>query len=99
MPKLIFVTAMLYSLLLSSTSLYSQNNQIGTTDLGAVNHSDAFLQVMKMLGNWEGKLYMVDGTVVDTTTSFNLTSNGNTIVERLVEDGVEMLTTLSLIHI
>ena len=55
MPKLIFVTALLYSLLLSSTSLYSQNNQIGTTDLGAVNHSDAFLQVMKMLGNWEGK--------------------------------------------
>ena len=65
------------------------------TDLGAVDHSDAFLQVMKMLGNWDGKLYMTDGTVVDTNTSFNLTSNGNTIVETLVEDGVEMLTTYS----
>ena len=38
---------------------------------------------------------MFDGTVVDTTTSFKLTSNGNTIVETLVEDGVEMLTTYS----
>ena len=95
MPKLIYATALLSSILLTSTSSYSQNNQIGATDLGAVNHSDAFLQVMKMLGNWEGTLYMFDGTEVDTTTSFKLTSNGNTIVETLVEDGVEMLTTYS----
>ena len=81
MSKLIYATALLSSMLLSSTISYSQNNQIGTTDLGAVDHSDAFLQVMKMLGNWDGKLYMTDGTVVDTSTSFNLTSNGNTIVE------------------
>ena len=95
MSKLIYATTLLSSMLLSSTIAYSQNNQIGTTDLGAVDHSDAFLQVMKMLGNWDGKLYMTDGTVVDTNTSFNLTSNGNTIVETLVEDGVEMLTTYS----
>ncbi len=70
MPKLIYATVLLPSMLLTSTSSYSQNNQIGATDLGVVNHSDAFLQVMKMLGNWEGTLYMFDGTEVDITTIF-----------------------------
>ena len=78
-----------------STSVYSQNNQIGNTDLGTVNHSEAFLQVMKMVGDWEGKLHQSDGTIVDTSTSFRLTSNGNTVVETLVEDGIEMITTYS----
>jgi hypothetical protein len=78
-----------------STSVYSQINQIGNTDLGAVTHSETFLQVMKMVGDWEGKLHQPDGTIVDTSTSFKLTSNGNTVVETLVEDGVEMITTYS----
>lgn len=82
-------------LIIFSSSVYSQNNRIGNTDLGAVTHSEAFLQVMKMVGDWEGKLHQPDGTIVDTSTSFKLTSNGNTVVETLVEDGVEMITTYS----
>jgi hypothetical protein len=77
------------------TTSFSQSSQIGVTDLGDVTHSVAFRQVMKMLGNWEGKLHQPDGSIVETSTSFRLTSNGNTVVETLVEDGVEMITTYS----
>ena len=77
------------------TTSFSQSSQIGVTDLGDVTHSVAFRQVMKMLGNWEGKLHQPDGSIVETSTSFRLTSNGNTVVETLIEDGVEMVTTYS----
>jgi len=77
------------------TTSFSQSSQIGVTDLGDVTHSVAFRQVMKMLGNWEGKLYQSDGSPVETSTNFKLTSNGNTIIETLIEDGVEMVTTYS----
>ena len=74
---------------------FAQNNQIGGTDLGEVDRSLAFELVTKLLGSWEGKLHQPDGTVVETSTSFRLTSNGNTVVETLIEDGVEMVTTYS----
>ena len=51
------------------TTSFSQSSQIGVTDLGDVTHSVAFRQVMKMLGNWEGKLYQSDGSPVETSTN------------------------------
>ena len=38
-------------------SLYSQNTTIGDVDMGETKTSDAFNQVKKLLGKWEGKLY------------------------------------------
>lgn len=48
-----------------------------------------------MVGKWEGQLSRSTGEVVTTRSEFRLVSDGNTIVETLIEDGVEMLTTYS----
>ena len=84
----------LCSMLLASVS-FAQNTTIGDVDMGEVQNSKAFNQMKKMIGKWEGKLYQQSGTVVDTYSEFKLVSNGNTIVETLIEDGVEMMTTYS----
>ena len=65
------------------TTSFSQSSQIGVTDLGDVTHSVAFRQVMKMLGNWEGKLYQSDGSPVETSTNFKRTSTGYASIETL----------------
>ena len=48
-----------------------------------------------MLGKWEGTLTQHSGNVIEASYNFKLLSNGNTIREDLVEDGVEMFTTYS----
>jgi hypothetical protein len=89
------ISSLAFASLLLPSIAFAQNNQIGGTDLGEVDRSSAFELVTKLVGNWVGKLHQPDGTVVETSTSFRLTSNGNTVVETLVEDGVEMVTTYS----
>ena len=89
--KLNLLTVILLTSLISN----ADNTTIGGVDMGEVKNSDAFNQVKKMLGKWEGKLYQQSGVIVDTSSEFKLVSNGNTIVEKLVEDGVEMMTTYS----
>ena len=86
---------LILGLFVMSVSSIAQNTTIGDVDMGEVNNSKAFEQIKKMLGKWEGKLYQQSGAVVDTSSEFKLVSNGNTIVEKLVEDGVEMMTTYS----
>ena len=56
-------------------------------------HHSAFDKMKQMEGTWEGKLTRVTGEVVDTRSEFRLIADGNTMVETLIEDGVEMLTT------
>ena len=68
---------------------------IGDIAMTEANHSEAFNQMKQMLGVWEGKLTQYTGSVIDTYSEFRLVSGGNTITEKLVEDGVEMLTTYS----
>ena len=80
-------------ILIFSINIESQNNNIGEVDLGNVSHSDAFNHIKKMVGEWKGKLHQPNGTIVDTYSNFKLVSNGNTIIETLIEDGVEMVTT------
>ena len=48
-----------------------------------------------VVGKWEGQLSRSTGEVVTSRSEFRLVSDGNTIVETLVEDGMEMLTTYS----
>jgi hypothetical protein len=57
--------------------------------------SEAFNQIKKMLGTWEGSVTVSDGTVIETTSEYKLISGGATILETIVEDGVEMATTYS----
>ena len=88
------LTIFILGLFLSLNS-FAQNTTIGSVDMGEIKNSEAFNQVKKLLGKWEGKLYQQSGAVVDTYSEFRLVSNGNSIVEKLVEDGVEMMTTYS----
>ena len=47
-----------------------------------------------MLEKWKGKLTQDSGNVINASYHFKLVSNGNTIREELIEDGVEMFTTI-----
>ena len=48
---------LLTGILLTSLISNADNTTIGGVDMGEVKNSDAFNQVKKMLGKWEGKLY------------------------------------------
>ena len=92
-----------------SFNCFSQSNSLGTLSLPDTDTADAFNQVKKMLGTWQGELTQASGNVVEQYSEFYLVSGGNTIYERIIEDGIEMHTTytdvdgkllvLSLIHI
>ena len=56
-------------------------------------HHSAFDKMEQMVRTWEGKLTRVTGEGVDTLSEFRLIASGNTMVETLIDDGVEMLTT------
>ena len=63
--------------------------------MALADHHSAFDQMKQMAGSWEGTLTRSTGEVVETRSNFRLISDGNTMVETLIEDGVEMLTTYS----
>jgi hypothetical protein len=92
-----FINTLFLALLISSISnnTNAEETYIGDVSMGEVKHSAAFTQMKRMLGEWEGKLYQQSGAVVDTYSKFRLVSNGNSIVETLIEDGVEMFTKYS----
>ncbi|MGB1342751.1 MAG: hypothetical protein ACPHF3_06540 [Pseudomonadales bacterium] len=55
----------------------------------------AFDQMKQMAGSWQGTLTRSTGEVVETRSNFRVISDGHTMIETLIEDGVEMLTTYS----
>ena len=74
----------------------SETVKIGNVEMADEAKSEAFEQVRKKIGKWEGKMVQgIDGNVIDVSYVFALTSGGNTITETLLEDGVQMLTTYS----
>ena len=83
--------------LVSSFSLQSaEETFVGDVSMGEVTHSSAFNYIKNnMLGKWKGELTQESGNVISASYHFKLVSNGNTIREELVEDGVEMFTTYS----
>lgn len=96
--KMLFllITSSLFSL--STFSAHHEESTvlaIGDVQLPEVTHSAGFNQMKQMLGIWEGKLTQYTGAVVDVSSEFKLVSGGNLITEKLIEDGVEMLTTYS----
>ena len=76
-----------------SFNCFSQSNSLGTLPLPDTDTGDAFNQVKKMLGTWQGELTQASGNVVEQYSEFYLVSGGNTIYERVIEDGIEMHTT------
>ena len=87
----------LLAVLLASLQISaSEPVRIGNVEMADEAKSEAFEQVRKKIGKWEGKMVQgLDGNVIDVSYVFALTSGGNTITETLVEDGVQMLTTYS----
>ena len=89
-------TTLVTTTLFMSLSIFTAHHEsisIGDVEMNEVEHSEAFKQMSKMIGKWEGKLTQYTGSVIDTSSEFRMVSGGNTITESLVEDGVEMLTT------
>ena len=56
----------------------------------------AFDAIKSLEGTWEGTLVFSDGREMPTSNEFKVVSGGNTVVETLVEDGVEMATTYTM---
>jgi len=82
--------------LMSYNLLYAEPVTIGDIEMGNDQKSQAFEQVKKKLGKWEGTMEQgLTGAVFNVSYEFELTSGGNTITETLIEDGVQMLTTYS----
>ena len=79
---------------LSSVSVAQEQGSIGVVEMPAVNNSAAFKEVKKRLGRWEGMMRQsISDRDIPVSYELKLTSGGNTIVETLVEDGIEMLST------
>ena len=92
MKKLILLSTLIFSFFTFAV----ETTKIGDVDLGETEHSEAFLFIKNnMLGKWKGKLTQDSGNVINASYHFKLVSNGNTIREELIEDGVEMFTTYS----
>ena len=67
---------------------------IGDVEMPEFESSVAFEQIKKKLGRWEGRLSQsLTGAEYDVSYEWKLISGGRTIVETVVEDGVEMMTT------
>lgn len=100
MKNLMFFAVWMIIVTASSVGLSAHHEQsdsvvIGDVEMTEVAHSEGFNEMKKMVGKWEGKLTQYTGAVIDVSSEFNLVSGGNLITEKLVEDGVEMLTTYS----
>ena len=94
LKKLILSLSTLF--LVSFQVIYAEPVTIGDVEMGNDQKSEAFEQVRKKLGKWEGTMEQgLTGSVFNVSYEFELTSGGNTITETLVEDGVQMLTTYS----
>jgi len=93
--KLKFIT-WIFSIFFSLAIFADDNYKIGDVEMASDTKSEAFEQVKKKLGKWEGTMVQgLNGAIIDVSYVFALTSGGNTITETLVEDGVQMLTTYS----
>lgn len=90
------VLALLTATLTLSVNAADAPVVIGDVAMPTIESSEAFEQVKKRLGRWEGtQTQGLTGKVIDVSYEYKVTSGGNTIMETLVEDGVEMLTTYS----
>ena len=91
---IVFATSIMISF--SAFSAENDITVVGGVEMPEVQNSNAFIQVKKKLGKWEGKMTQgLTGAVYDVSYEFQLTSGGNTITETIVEDGVQMLSTYS----
>jgi hypothetical protein len=82
------------SVLLCSTALNAYSQDVNENEMSG--HSAGFEYVKGRLGSWEGTLNNgYSGEQIDVSYQLKLTSGGSTILETLLEDGDEMLTTYS----
>ena len=85
--------SLMFCLSLLSSFSAAQSADLGTVSLPDAETGEAFNQVKKLLGTWRGELTQASGNVVEQYSEFYLVSGGNTVYERIIEDGIEMHTT------
>ena len=69
---------------------------VGAFSVGVFGQDSSEFSFFKsMEGKWEGVQTRDTGEVVKTQSEFIILSDGNTVLERLVEDGMPMMTTYS----
>ena len=91
MSKIKITIVSLFSIALPFTTLSADTEKtvIGAVEMPEVQNSDAFKQIKKKLGKWEGKMTQnLTGEVIDVSYEWKLTSGGNSITETIVEYGV-----------
>ena len=87
---MILATSMIISF--STFSAENDTTVVGGVEMPEVQNSNAFNQVKKKLGKWQGKMTQgLTGAVYDVSYEFQLTSGGNTITETIVEDGTNAI--------
>ena len=73
---------LLISLLFSFSLAADEVVKIGDVEMASEKKSAAFEQVKKKLGKWEGTMIQgLNGTVINVSYEFALTSGGNTITD------------------
>ena len=94
MKKIIFAIATLFAV--GTAWADDDAITIGGVEMSNSSNSAGFAAVKKKLGKWQGQMTQsLTGQSFDVSYEWAITSGGNTITERIVEDGVEMLTTYS----
>ena len=65
-----FINTLFFLILISSISVNTnaEETYIGDVSMGEITQSTAFVQMKRMLGKWEGKLYQQSGAVVETSS-------------------------------
>ena len=72
--------SLLTALLLSLNIFANETVSIGNVEMANEKKSNAFEQVKKKIGKWEGTMVQgIDGNVINVSYEFRLTSGGNTI--------------------
>lgn len=61
-------------------------------ELPEIKTSKAFKQLEKIAGKWAGTMKQSDGKVITVETEYKVIANGSAISQKLIEDGLEMLT-------
>jgi len=77
--------------ILSQITVIGQEGSL-QAELPEIKTSKAFKQLEKVAGKWKGKMTQSDGKIITVETEYKVIANGSAISQKLIEDGLEMLT-------
>jgi len=96
MKKISILPVLIIAVLLAGCEAADAPVQDEQTVLATTSAEAAFDAIKSMEGYWEGEMVVSDGRVMPTSNDFKVVSGGHTVVETLIEDGQEMVTTYTM---